>query len=67
MSKFFAHGTTISIGGTIVKNLVSIEMPDRTKGDVEMTDGDSAGDREYVPGLREGDNLTFECPQNHRR
>ena len=61
MSKFFAHGTTVSIGGTDIANLVSIDMPERSKGDVETTDGDSAGDREYLPGLREGDNLTLEC------
>ncbi len=61
MSKFFAHGTALSIGGSAIGSLVSIDMPERTKGDIEITDAESAGDREYIPGLREGDSITFEC------
>lgn len=60
MAKFRAHGCSVSIGGTDIGGLVTIGLPDRSKGDVEVTDGDSAGDREYLPGLREGGTVTLE-------
>jgi hypothetical protein len=61
MSKYLAHGTQFSIGSVDVGGLISVGIPDRTRGEAEITDSDSAGDREYVAGLREGGTveLTF--------
>lgn len=61
MSKYLPHGATFSIGGDQVGGLVSIGIPDRARGEAEITDTNSGGDREYMPGLREGGSvqLTF--------
>lgn len=56
----FAHGTTFSIGGTLVGALTSVSLPDRTRDEVDLTDHESGGDREYVPGLRDGGSVTLE-------
>lgn len=56
----FAHGTTISFGGTNVGGIENIGLPEQSKDDVELTDHSSAGDREYVPGLREGGTVGLE-------
>lgn len=54
MAEFFAHGTTITFGGTAIGGLETITLPDQSKDDIDVTNHDSAGDREYLPGLREG-------------
>lgn len=56
----FAHGTTFSFGGTLVGGLENIPLPDQSKDDIDETDHGSAGDREYIPGLREGGTIALE-------
>lgn len=56
----FAHGTTLSIGGTAIGGLNNIGLPDESKDDVEITDHDSDGDREFTPGLRDGGTIAFD-------
>lgn len=56
----FAHGTTFSIGGTAVGELTGISLPDRSRDELETTNHDSGGDREFVPGLRDGGSVTLE-------
>lgn len=56
----FAHGTTMSIGGTDIGGLNNIGLPDESKDDVEITDHDSEGDREFTPGLRDGGTIAFD-------
>lgn len=64
MSKFIAHGTTVSIGGTDIGGLTSLSVPDRQKGEAESTDSSSAGDREFLPGLRDGGTVEIEYRKN---
>lgn len=64
MPAFFAHGTTFSFGddGTDpipVGGLTSIGLPEEEKERVEITSHDSAGDREYVGGLRDGGTVSL--------
>ncbi len=54
MPKYLPHGTTFTIGSKTVGGLISIGIPDRSRGEAETTDTDSAGDREWIAGLREG-------------
>lgn len=58
--KFWAHGTTVTIDGVDIGGLSSIGVPEETRGDVETTDNKSGGDREFLPGLRDGGTVTFE-------
>ena len=60
MSRFNAHGTTVEFASADIGRIINITPPDRSKGDVEITVGESGGDREYIPGLREGGTLTLE-------
>ena len=60
MPKFHAHGTVVEFASAAVGGLTSINTPDRSKGEVDITDGESAFDREYLPGLREGGSITLE-------
>ncbi len=53
MSKYLPHGTSISIGSVDIGGLVSVSLPDRSRGEAETTDTDSDFDRAYIPGLRE--------------
>lgn len=53
----FAHGTTVSIDSTDIGGLRSIDGPSEQKALVDVTDHDSGGDMEYVPGLRDGGTL----------
>lgn len=58
--KFIAHGASVTFASSDIGGLVSFGAPERTKGEAESTDNDSGGDREYIPGLREGGSVTFE-------
>jgi hypothetical protein len=60
MAKFHAHGTTVEFASASVGGLTTITTPERTKGEVDITCGESAFDREYLPGLREGGSITLE-------
>lgn len=61
MAKYLPHGTTFSINAIAIGGLVSISIPDRTRGEAETTDSGSAFDRRFIAGLRDGGNveLTF--------
>jgi len=61
MPKYLPHGSTVSIASITIGGLVSVGIPDRSRGEAETTDTDSGGDREYIPALREGGSveLTF--------
>lgn len=61
MPKYLPHGTTFQIGSFTVGGLISVSIPDRSRGEAETTDTDSAGDRAWIAGLREGGSveLTF--------
>lgn len=54
MAKYLPHGATFTINGSAVGGLISITIPDRTKGEVETTDSSDAFIRKYIAGLREG-------------
>lgn len=57
MAHFLPHGTTVSIASQDIGGLIGVTPPARTRGEAETTDTDSSGDREYLPGLREGDSM----------
>jgi len=59
--KYLPHGTTFQIGSFLVGGLISVGIPDRSRGEAETTDTDSSGDREFIAGLRDGGSveLTF--------
>src|SRR5512146_2227755 len=52
MSKYIAHGTTVKISGTRIGGLVSVSIPDRSRGEAETTDTDSTA-RQFIAGLRD--------------
>ena len=56
-----AHGTTISIDSVDIGGVFDIAGPEEEKALIETTDHDSGGDREYVPGLRDGGTVTLSC------
>lgn len=56
----FAHGTTLTIDSTPIGGLRQISFPNEEKALVDVTDHDSGGDREYVPGLRDGGTIDIE-------
>lgn len=57
--KFLPHGTAVTVGGSAVGGDVVVSLPSRTKGQAESTDHDSAYDREFLPGLRDGGQITI--------
>lgn len=61
MAKYLPHGTQFSIGGQNVGGMIAVGIPERTRGEAEITDTDSGGDREWFPAIREGGSveLTF--------
>ena len=60
MPKYHAHGTVVEFASATVGGLTSITLPDRQKGEVEITDGESGFDREFLPGLRDGGTVQLE-------
>jgi len=60
MAKYLPHGTTFSIGGDEVGGLISVSIPDRSRGEAETTDTESTY-REFIAGMRDPGsvNLTF--------
>ena len=58
---FVPNGTTLTFDSSDVGGLVSISLPSETKGDVETTTNDSALQRTYIPGLRDGGTVTITC------
>jgi predicted secreted protein len=59
----FAHGTTFSIASTAVGGLTGISLPDQSRDAVEVTDHGSTGNRDFIPGLRDGGTVTLEGEQ----
>lgn len=61
MPKYLPHGTTVTFDGSAIGGLLSVSIPDRSRGEAEVTDSASLWQREYFPGLREGGSvqLTF--------
>jgi predicted secreted protein len=57
--KFWAHGTTVTFGSVAIGGLIAVGLPAQSKEEVELTDHGSAGWREFVPGLRDGGNVTL--------
>jgi|SRR5687768_10306050 len=49
-----AHGSSVLFASVLVGGLTTIGIPDESKDLMEVTSHDSGGDREYVPGLRDG-------------
>ncbi len=60
MSRFQAHGTVVEFASATIGQITAITAPERSKGDVQITVGESEGDHEYLPGLREGGTCTIE-------
>lgn len=58
MSKYLPHGTQVIFNSETIGGLVSVTIPERTRGEGETTDTDSSA-REYIPGLREGGDLVI--------
>jgi hypothetical protein len=59
MPKYLPHGTTVTFDGSLIGGLITASVPDRTRGEAEVTDTNSAWQREYYPGLREGGVVTL--------
>lgn len=59
MAKYLPHGTLVSFNAVNIGGLTSVGIPERTRGEVETTDSNSAGDRTYIPGLREGGSVSL--------
>lgn len=59
MAKYLPHGTTFKINNILVGGLVTVGLPGATRGIAESTDSDSNFDRTFLPGLRDGGNLTI--------
>ena len=64
MAKFWAHGTTITIGGTAIANVTAIGLPDQARGEVDLTDGDSTGDGEFAGGMRDNGRVSIDYLEN---
>lgn len=60
MSKFWAHGTTVSIDGTDIGGRVNISLPSQTRGEVDISDGDSSGVSEFIPGILDNGSVELE-------
>lgn len=58
--KFWAHGTTVTFDSVPIEGLDAIGLPDEETGEVDLTDTDSDGAEELVPGLRRNGTLTLE-------
>lgn len=57
MSKYIGHGTTLSINSVLIGGLVSVGVPEQTKGEAEVTDSDSGNVREFIAGLRDSGSM----------
>ena len=61
MAKYLPHGTTVMFNAVAIGGLITVSIPDRTRGVAETTDSGSGFNRDYIPGLRDGGTveLTF--------
>lgn len=60
MSKFWAHGTSVSIGGSDIGGLTSVSLPSQARGEVDVSDADSGGVAEFIPGLLDNGTVELE-------
>jgi hypothetical protein len=49
--KFWAHGTQVDVDSTTIKGLTALTLPEPARGQVDTTDTDSDGVREFVAGI----------------
>lgn len=55
------HGTTLSLGGTTVGNVLSISGPDLTRDSIDVSTMDStAKKREFLPGMIDSGEISVE-------
>lgn len=59
MAKYLPHGTIFSINAKAVGGLISVGIPDRTRGDAETTDSTASFNRTFLPGLRDGGSVSL--------
>ena len=56
------HGTTLAYHGTTVGNIISIGGPDQSRDPIDIsTMGSTDKWREFIPGMADAGELTFEC------
>lgn len=61
MSGQFAHGTTLSLGGSLVAELTNITGPSISVDPIDVTSHDTADKfREFVAGLKDGGEISVE-------
>lgn len=57
----FAHGTTLSLGGSLVAELTNVGGPSVSVDPIDVTSHDSADKfREFVAGLKDGGEISVE-------
>jgi len=54
----------VQFDGSTIGGLLTVTIPPRTRGEAETTDSASGFNREYFPGLREGDSLQLTFRHN---
>lgn len=55
------HGTTLTIGGTAVGNIMSISGPDQSRDPIDISTMESSNKfREFIPGMIDAGELTME-------
>jgi len=59
--KYLPHGTQVTFGSVPIGGLVTVGFPDAAKEEAETTDTDSAGAREFIPGLRDYGTVELSC------
>ncbi len=59
MAKYLPHGTTVSFNAVNIGGLISVGIPDRTRGDAETTDSAASFNRTFLPGLRDGGSVSL--------
>lgn len=64
MGKYLPHGTTVTFDSSAVGGLLTVGIPDRSRGEAEVTDSASVWQREYFPGLREGGSVSLTFRHN---
>lgn len=64
MAKYLPHGTTFKFNAISVLGIISVSTPERQRGDAETTDSASTFDRSFLPGLRNGGQVTIRYRHN---
>lgn len=59
--KHIPHGMSVSFNSADIGGLKSIGLPERERGVADVTDADSAGNREHLPGLKDGGTVQLTC------